>query len=432
MEIIYWNELDEGAQSAALARPDISACAVRDVVRDIIMAVKERGDEALLELTRRFDGAVAEDMRVCVKDLEAAWSDLGCETRAAMQRAFGNIARFHQAQAPAPLCVEIEDGLICERLIRPLDCVGIYVPGGTAPLFSSLLMAAIPAKLAGVRRIVVASPPGKDGLIAPVILAAAKLCGIEEIYAMGGAQAIAAMAFGTGSVPRVDKLFGPGNQWVSEAKVQVAQMQGGPAMDMPAGPSEVMVLADESANANWVAADLLSQAEHDPKAQVIMLTTAKTVAEAVKTATCKQLQSLPRASIAKKALENARLICVKDRVQMLDIVNRYAPEHLILQVQNAQELVPGVRNAGSVFVGPYTPEALGDYASGTNHVLPTAGAARAYSGLGLESFVKFITVQRATKAALASLGPVVQTLARMEELDAHARAIAVRLDAPVP
>jgi histidinol dehydrogenase len=432
MEILNWNELDKSAQNAALARPDISACAVRDVVRDIIMAVKERGDDALLELTRRFDGAVADDMRVSSKDIEDAWDNLDNETRTAMQRAFSNIARFHQAQAPAPLCVEIEDGLICERLIRPLDCVGIYVPGGTAPLFSSLLMAAIPAKLAGVQRIVVASPPEKNGLIAPVILAAAKLCGIEEIYAMGGAQAIAAMAFGTKSVPRVDKLFGPGNQWVSEAKVQVAQMQGGPAMDMPAGPSEVMVLADESANANWVAADLLSQAEHDPKAQVILLTTEKTVAEAVKTATYKQLPSLPRASIAKKALENARLICVKDRAQMLDIVNRYAPEHLIIQVQDAQELVPGVRNAGSVFVGPYTPEALGDYASGTNHVLPTAGAARAYSGLGMESFVKFITVQRATKAALASLGPVVQTLARMEELDAHARAIALRLDAPVP
>jgi histidinol dehydrogenase len=431
MELLNWNELDKSAQNAALARPDISACAVRDVVRDIIMAVKERGDDALLELTRRFDGAAADDMRVPSKDIEAAWDNLDGETRAAMQRAFDNITRFHQAQAPAPLCVEIEDGLICERLIRPLDCVGIYVPGGTAPLFSSLLMAAIPAKLAGVRRIVVASPPGKDGLIAPVILAAAKLCGIEETYAMGGAQAIAAMAFGTGSGPRVDYFFGPGMQWVSEAKVQVAQMQGGPAMDMPAGPSEVMVLADESANANWVAADLLSQAEHDPKAQVILLTTDKIVAEAVKTATYKQLSSLPRASIAKKALENARLICVKDRVQMLDIVNRYAPEHLILQVQDAQELVPGVRNAGSVFVGPYTPEALGDYASGTNHVLPTAGAARAYSGLGLESFVKFITVQRATKAALASLGPVVQTLALMEGLDAHARAIALRLDAPV-
>ncbi len=428
MKILDWQQLDDDGKRAALRRPYTNACAVRDVVHDIIMAVREKGDEALFEFTRRFDGSEPEKLRIGGDEIEAAWVALDENAKKAMRRAYGNIKTFHQAQQPKTIKVEVEPGLVCERIARPIDCVGIYVPGGTAPLFSSLMMAAIPAKLAGVGKIVLASPPGKDGKIAPVILAAAKLCGLDEIYSMGGAQAIAALAFGTQSVPRVNKLFGPGNQWVSEAKAQVTQMPGGPAMDMPAGPSEVMVLADEAANPDWIAADLLSQAEHDPKAQVLLLITNMNAARAVETATLKQLKTLPRADIARKSLENARLICVQDYEQMLEIANRYAPEHLIIQTERPEGMVEGIRNAGSVFVGAYTPEALGDYASGTNHVLPTAGAARAYSGLGLESFIKFITVQRASQDALSFLGPVVKSLARMEELEAHARAISLRLD----
>jgi histidinol dehydrogenase len=430
MKILDWNQLDDAAKQAALLRPDEEACAVADVVSDIIRSVAQGGDEALFAFTKRFDGIAPEQLCATKSQIDTAWQALDETARSAMIRASKNITRFHKAQMLQPVRVEVEPGLECERLIRPMDCIGIYVPGGTAPLFSSLMMAAIPARLAGVRKIIVASPPAKDGKIAPVILAAAKLCGLDALYCMGGAQAIAAMAFGTKSVPRVDKLFGPGNQWVAEAKAQVAQMPGGPAIDLPAGPSEVMVLADDAANAQWIAADLLSQAEHDPKAHVLLLTLKGGMAEKTRQVVLQQLAQLPRAQIAKKALQNARFIAVDDTMQMLDIVNRYGPEHLIIQTRNAQDLIAGIRNVGSIFVGAYTPEALGDYASGTNHVLPTAGAARAYSGLGVESFVKYISVQRASKSALEALGPIVQTLARMEGLEAHARAISLRLEAP--
>ncbi len=426
MQILFWKELSTTAQADALRRPARLTNLVQTKVRDIIDTVKAKGDAAILEYTRQFDGVDVKKLAVDASEINGAWRRLEPRMKDAMCRAYENIEKFHGYELPQDFEVEIEPGLICQRLVRPIDCVGIYVPGGSAPLFSSLLMAAIPAMLAAVPRIAVASPPGEDGKIAPVTLAAAKLCGVDEVFCMGGAQAIAAFAFGTKSVPKADKLFGPGNQWVVEAKAQVTQLEDGPGIDLPAGPSEVMVLADDEANPVWVAADLLSQAEHDPQAQVIMLTLSKQMVRAVYAAVLAQAEDLPRAEIANKALKNAQLIVVQSREQMVQLANRHAPEHLIMQIAQAEELVPQIRNAGSVFVGAYTPEALGDYASGTNHVLPTAGAARSFSGLGVESFVKFVSVQSASASALRSIGPEVEILARLEGLEAHARAISLR------
>ena len=430
MQVLDWNSMGKQARAQALARPGTGAAleTVREAVAAIIHSVRTGGDAALAAASRRFDGIAAEPLCASQDELDAAWQALDERERVAMDRAATNIRRFHEAQRAQDISVEVEPGLLCTRRMAPLDCIGIYVPGGTAPLFSSLLMAAIPAQVAGVRRILVASPPGTDGRIAPVVLAAAKLAGVREVFAMGGAQAIAAFAFGTKSVPKADKIFGPGNQWVAEAKAQVAQMPGGPAIDLPAGPSEVMVLADGNASAALVASDLLSQAEHDAQAQVILLSTSKKCASAVREAVLAQVQTLPRHKIANAALQNARLIVVENKNAMLNLVNRYGPEHLIIQMQNAEELAAAVRHAGSIFIGASTPEALGDYASGANHVLPTGGAARGTSGLGLESFMHGITVQRAGPAALASIGPAVMQLARMEGLEAHARAVCMRLE----
>ncbi len=429
MRILDWNSMGENARAAALARPQVAHDALRAKVRQIIADVRQGGDSALAEYSRRFDGVVPRRLRASPRDLDAAWQELEESERAAMARAAANIERFHAAQKLPDIRIEVEPGLVCSRRAVPLDCAGIYVPGGTAPLFSSLLMAAIPARLAGVRRLAVASPPDRDGRVAPVVLAAAKLAGVQEVYAMGGAQAIAALAFGTETVPQADKIFGPGNQWVAEAKAQVAQLPGGPAIDLPAGPSEVMVLTDDAADAAFVAADLLSQAEHDTQAQVILLATSTAFARAVRAQVLTQLERLPRQEIAQAALEHARLIMVPDPATMLDIANDYAPEHLIIQMKEPEKMAAQVRHAGSVFIGAHTPEALGDYASGANHVLPTHGAARRYSGLGLESFMHYVTVQQASPDALAAIGPEVAQLARMEGLEAHARAIDLRLEA---
>ncbi|VAV95232.1 Histidinol dehydrogenase [hydrothermal vent metagenome] len=428
MQILNWNSLNPAQQTRALQRPGTDTdAATTAMVRKILATVRKDGDAAVRNYTQRFDGQTVAQTRVPAAQLQQAWQQLPEIQKTYMRRACDNIKSFHQAQIPQPLAVEVEPGLVCQRLIRPIERVGIYVPGGSAPLFSSLFMAAIPAKLAGVGSCIVASPPGKDGKIAPVVLAAASLCELDEVYCMGGAQAIAAMGFGTTNIPRVDKVFGPGNQWVSEAKSQISQSPGGPAIDLPAGPSEVMVLADADANAKWVAADLLSQAEHDPLAQVILLADCWQTAEQIEQQTKRQLALLPRADIARAAMQNASFIVVDTAKQMLEIINTYAPEHLILQLQNPRDLLADIQNAGSIFIGAFTPEALGDYASGTNHVLPTSGAARAYSGLGVESFVKYISLQEASFAALQNLGPVVMELANMETLDAHARAVAVRL-----
>jgi len=429
MQIVNWNELTLCKQEEVLRRPNSDNRLVQDKVRKIIETIATDGDAAIMEYSRRFDAVAASRLQVDPARLQTCWQQLAPVEQDYMRRAYDNIKAFHKAQLPKSIRIEIEPGLIVERISRAVDCVGIYVPGGNAPLFSSLLMAAIPAKLAGVRKIIIASPPDEEGEVATIILAAAFLCGIDEVYCMGGAQAIAAMGLGTQSVPRADKLVGPGNQWVNAAKAQISQLPEGPAIDLPAGPSEVMVLADTSAKPAWVAADLLSQAEHDPIAQVILLSDSEQTLKDVEMAVKVQLQELPRKKIAAQSLQSARLILVQNTAQMLDIVNRYAPEHLIIQTENPRKMLAGIRNAGSIFVGPYTPEALGDYASGTNHVLPTAGAARSYSGLGTQSFVKFITVQEASKPALESLGPVVRKLAQMETLEAHARAISIRLEA---
>ena len=315
-------------------------------------------------------------------------------------------------------------GVVCQQVTRPIGAVGLYIPGGTAPLFSTVLMLGIPAKIAGCSRVILCSPPP----IADPILAAARLCGIDEIYQVGGAQAIAAMAFGTETIPSVSKIFGPGNAYVTEAKRQVSRRPDGAAIDMPAGPSEVLVIADAEADPRFVAADLLSQAEHGPDSQVVLLTPSKTLAKAVAQAAAKELETLPRRAIAEKSLSASRLIVVKDLKECVEVSNRYAPEHLILQTRNARELVPFVQNAGSVFVGDWSPESGGDYATGTNHVLPTYGCAAAYSSLGLADFTKRMTVQEMTPQGFSELGEAIAILAHAEQLDAHRNAVLVRLE----
>ena len=317
---------------------------------------------------------------------------------------------------------------MCRREYRPIETAGLYVPGGTAPLVSTLLMLAVPAKVAGVKRRVVVTPPGKDGKINQAILAAAYRCKVSDVFACGGAQAIAALAYGTQTIPKCDKIFGPGNAYVATAKSIAVQEPGGPAIDMPAGPSEAMVVADIHANPVFVASDLLSQAEHDILAQVICVATSVKTADAIKAQIDIQIETLPRKDIAQQAMAKSRIIIASNRPDVIDVINRYAPEHLILQIKNPENLVPAIRNAGSIFLGPWTPESVGDYASGTNHTLPTYGAARAYSGVTLESFVKYISVQQLTRKGLERLGPTVETLAEMEGLEAHRRAVSLRLE----
>ena len=343
-----------------------------------------------------------------------------------MSRALGNIETFHREQGARTVEVETEPGVHCQRIVRPLDSVGLYVPGGSAPLVSTLLMLAVPARIAGCRARIVCTPPGPDGSVAPHILVAAELCGVDAVYKVGGAQAIVAMAVGTETIPRVDKIFGPGNVYVAAAKQLVSSEPGGPAVDLPAGPSEVLVIADDSADAAFVAADLLSQAEHDENAQVILVTPSLLLAGAVEDEIGRQVADLPRRTIVEAALRGARAVVVGDLDEAVALSNLYAPEHLILNCVNAEAVVASVWHAGSVFVGPWAAEAMGDYASGTNHVLPTCGSARAHGGLTQESFCKTMTVQRLTEVGISGLGPAVERLARIEGLEGHARAIGLR------
>jgi histidinol dehydrogenase len=366
---------------------------------------------------------------VTEQEFNAASAALTGGQRAALLRAIGTVTRFHETQSLDSVRVETSPGVTCERIIVPLNAVGLYVPAGTAPLPSTALMLAIPARLAGCPVRIMCTPPRPDGTADPAVLVAAKLCGIEHVFKLGGAQAIAAMAYGTASVPKVDKIFGPGNSWVTAAKQIVASDALGAALDMPAGPSEVLVIADTAARPAFVAADLLAQAEHSEDAQVMLVCTSRDHAAACIAEVERQLASLPRREIASKAIAGSRVILVPDLGTALEVSNRYAPEHLILQVESARTWLTLVRNAGSVFLGAWTPETMGDYCSGTNHVLPTYGHARAYSGLSVIDFVKRITVQEATPAGLADLGLTARTLARLESLDAHANAVTVRLDA---
>ena len=429
MDFLVWKKLSASRRSAALRRPAQSAQpSIATTVRAIVGAVRRDGDTALRRFTKKFDGVTLRSLRVTEAEFAAAEMALGRADKAALRTAYLNIHTFHAAQRPHDLRIETSPGIVCEKTTRPIGRVGLYVPGGSAPLPSTALMLGVPSQLAGNPGRVLCTPPDKTGRINPWILCAARLCGITEVYKLGGAQAMAAMAYGTQSVPKCDKLFGPGNAFVTEAKLQVSRDAGGAAFDLPAGPSEVLVIADNRANPAFVAADLLSQAEHGPDSQVVLVAFSKKFAGRVTAVIVRQLATLPRASIARCALVRSRIFLAASRAEAVEIANRYAPEHLILQVAKPRGLLADITTAGSVFLGDLTPESLGDYASGTNHVLPTYGWARACSGLGLSDFQRTMTVQTATPAGLQKLGPVVERLALAEGLAAHQRAVRVRLD----
>ena len=428
LPILNWLSLSAEGRRQALRRPvQQDAAAIHERVREIVSDVRARGDSALLEFTRRFDGVALASIEVSTAEFAAAETVLDTEQRQAIDRAIANVRRFHEAQLGAPLRVETTPGVVCERQFRPIDAVGLYVPAGVAPLPSAAIMLAVPARIAGCPTRIICTPPRRDGTADPAVLTIANLCGVRRVFKLGGAQAIAAMAYGTQTVPKVDKVFGPGNSWVTAAKLQVANDPEGAALDLPAGPSEVLVIADATARADFVAADLLAQAEHSADAQVVFVTTSSALAEATATQLETQMQRLGRADTLRKSIEHARLFVVDTIVTAIEVSNAYAPEHLILQVANARDWLPKVRNAGSVFLGAWTPETMGDYCSGTNHVLPTYGFARAYSGLSLHDFVKRMTVQELTSDGLRDLGPTAITLATLEGLDAHANAVRIRL-----
>ncbi len=428
MRILDWNQLGESERRAALARPaqetrdDVTALAV-----EIIASVRQRGDAALRSYTKRFDAVDVENLRVTAAEFAAAKRALSAEQIGALGVAIDNVQRFHAAQMPQPLRLETMPGVLCERVVRPISAVGLYVPAGSAPLPSAVVMLAVPALIAGCPQRVLCTPPSREALANPAVLVAAQLCGVDTVFKVGGAQAIAALAYGTATIPKVDKIYGPGNAWVTATKQLVANDPAGAACDLPAGPSEVMVIADDSARADFVAADLLAQAEHDSQAQAILVTSSRTLAEAVVAAVERQLQDLSRRKILDKSLAASRCIVVPDIEAAIAVANDYAAEHLILEVREPRHWLPRIQNAGSVFLGAWSPEPLGDYCSGTNHVLPTYGYARAYSGLSVLDFVKGITVQELTPAGLRSLGPTAVTLAKLEGLDAHANAVVRRL-----
>ncbi|WP_140721728.1 histidinol dehydrogenase [Pseudomonas sp. Hp2] len=429
MNRLDWSQLDERAQARALTRPvQAVAAQTRDSVARLIAEVREIGDVALREITARFDGVALARFEVEAEEFAAAEASIAPELREAMVEAIGRIEAFHRAGMAQGYAVETAPGVVCEKIVRPIGRVGLYVPAGSAPLPSTALMLGVPARLAGCREVVLCTPPRKDGTADPAVLVAARLTGVSRVFKLGGAQAIAAMAYGTESVPACDKLFGPGNGFVTEAKQQVAQ-SGAAAIDMPAGPSEVLVIADAGANAAFVAADLLSQAEHGPDSQVLLLSDSDALIEAVQVEIERQLARLPRAQIARQALAQSRLVKVAALEDAFAISNRYAPEHLILALREPRAWLEQVEAAGSVFLGDYTPEALGDYCSGTNHVLPTSGAARAYSGVSVASFQNMLSVQAASRAGIAAIGGCALTLARAEGLDAHALAVALRMEA---
>lgn len=425
-----WNAMDETARREALARPTPPHPGRRaEVVAGILADVRERGDVALRELSRRFDACELTDFAVPMPEIESAGARLPSALKQAMGEALARIEAFHAACMQPSTSMETAPGVLCERIPRPIARVGLYVPAGSAPLPSTALMLGAPARLAGCRDVVLCTPPRPDGSVDDAVLHAAKLCGITRVFRLGGAQAIAAMTSGTQSVPACDKLFGPGNGWVTEAKRQATNVPGGPAIDMPAGPSEVLVIADAAADPRFVAADLLSQAEHGPDSQVLLLSDSDTLLDAVAAEVAVQLASLPRADIARRALAGSRMIRTGSLTQAMRVSNAYAPEHLILNVRKPRAWLPHIDSAGSIFLGAWSPESMGDYCSGTNHTLPTDGHARALSGLSVDSFRKQVTVQELTPAGVGHIGACAQTLARAEGLEAHARAVDVRLAA---
>jgi len=408
-----------------IRRPQKSAVIAEEQVRGILDAVQKNGDAALKRFIQKYENVALNDLRVAAEELDAAADKVAAELKTAIHLAIDNITKFHKSQLREEPVVETQPGVRCWRRSVPIERVGLYIPGGTAPLFSTVLMLAIPARIAGCTEIVLCTPAAEGGRVNPVILYVAKELGVTQIFKIGGAQAVAAMAYGTESVPRVDKIFGPGNSWVTLAKQLVSR--DGVAIDMPAGPSEVAVVADASADPEFVAVDLLSQAEHGVDSQVLLVTNSESLAAEVQKALRRQLPALPRREIAEKALANSRIILLPDSAAMMAFVNDYAPEHLIIMTENAAELAEQVVNAGSVFIGAYTPESAGDYASGTNHTLPTYGYARSYSGVSVDSFVKKITFQSLSGSGLRAVGPAIESMAAAEGLDAHKNAVTIRL-----
>lgn len=410
---------------ALCQRPAFDNKKLTSKVEAIMSAVKDKGDAALKSFTKEFDGIELEGLRVSEREIKGAEQEVAGDLKAALDIAIHTITKFHKAQVLQSQKIETTRGVKCWQKQVPIDKVGLYVPGGSAPLFSTLLMLGIPATIAGCKEIRICTPPAKNGKVNPVILYLARQLGIDEVYALGGAQAIAALTYGTESIPKVNKIFGPGNQYVTKAK-ELAQLNG-VAIDMPAGPSEVLVIADVSAEASFVAADLLSQAEHGPDSQVVLLSTSKKIAEAVEQELEKQLALLPRQEIGRKALTNSLSIVLNTLAACVEFSNEYAPEHLIINCQQAEQIAESITNAGSVFIGEYSCESAGDYASGTNHTLPTNGFAKNYSGVGLQSFCKTITFQELSDKGLKSIGPAVEIMAAAEGLDAHKNAVSIRL-----
>lgn len=430
MRILDWKSLSGAQREAALRRPALQdAATVAETARAIIDAVRRGGDAVLLELGEKFDGVRPATLQVTPQEFADAERSLSAAQLAALDRAIGNVRRFHEAQDSKPLRIETSPGVLCERISVPLRAVGLYVPAGSAPLPSTAIMLAVPAAIAACPVRVMCTPPLRGGGADPAVLTAARKAGIRQVFKVGGAQAVAAMAYGTASVPKCDKIFGPGNAWVTAAKILAAQDPAGAAADLPAGVTEVMVIADDSARADFVAADLLAQAEHSPEAQSLLVTTSMQLAEAAAHQVRRQSAALSRSAILTQSLSHLRILVVDSLEAALEIADEYAPEHLLLQVREPRRWLTRVRTAGAVFLGHWSPETLGDYCSGPNHTLPTYGYAKAYSGLSLEDFQRRITLQEVTPAGLRDLGPTAQILAQLEGLDGHAAAVSIRLAA---
>ena len=430
MRILNWQFLSGAQREEALRRPALrDAPAVAEAARSIIESVRRDGDAAVLALTEKFDGVRPASLQVAPREFEDAERSLNEAQLAAIDRAIANVRRFHEAQGSRPLRIETSPGVVCERISVPIRAVGLYVPAGSAPLPSTAIMLAVPASLAACPVRIMCTPPLPDGTADPAVLTAARRSGVERVFKAGGAQAVAAMAYGTASIPKCDKIFGPGNAWVTAAKMLAAQDPAGAAADLPAGVTEVMVIADDSARADFVAADLLAQAEHSPQAQSLLVATSAQLAEDTAREVRRQAAALSRQDILAESLRHMRIILVDSLATAFEIADEYAPEHLLLEVREPRRWLDRVRTAGAVFLGHWSPETLGDYCSGPNHTLPTYGYAKAYSGLSLEDFQRRITLQEATPAGLADLGATALVLAQLEGLDAHAAAVSVRLAA---
>lgn len=430
MRVLDWAASTGAQRRAALERPvQARAAEAESVARHIVAEVRSRGDEAVRECGERFDGVRLDELGVTAAEIAAAERAMSGAQMDALDRAIANVRAFHAAQAPRPVCIETVPGVLCERLVVPVRAVGLYVPAGSAPLPSTALMLAVPAALAGCPTRILCTPPDRFGRAHPAVLAAAHRAGIERIFKVGGAQAIAAMAYGTTTIPKCDKIFGPGNAWVTSAKMLVGRDPAGAAIDLPAGPSEVLIIADETARADFIAADLLAQAEHAEDAHAVLVTTSASLADRVVLEVERQRRMLSRATILERSVPNMRLLLVATLEEAFEVSNEYAPEHLLIALDDARRWLPRVRSAGAVFLGVWSPETVGDYCSGPNHTLPTYGHARAYSGLGIEDFQKRITVQELSPSGLRAVAQTACTLAALEGLDAHGAAVSMRLAA---